>query len=432
MGGHHVCLATHGDFEPMTRNRGLDFFAIEDSSRAFHGSRTGQKMMWAGSNPLVFLHHFARLRQPIMNQLMSRSFAACAGADVIVGSGTALLLGLAAAEKLGIPIVSTYLQPLGISRFQVNSLFPHCPAWMPLRAVYNVMSHVMAGEFLWQMMRTAINKARREVLQLPPFPPWGPLGLTRGTTALHGYSEAVIAKPRDWRPNDYLTGFWFLDRAGDWKPPARLADFLDSGPAPVYVGFGSMPNPDPAATTQLVLEALKRTGQRGILMAGWGGLEKGRQSDQFLFMESAPHDWLFPRVAAVVHHGGAGTTGAGLRAGVPSIIVPFMADQPFWGRRLFDLGVAPRPIPRRELCADRLAASIRETVHNQAMRRQARDLSRHIRSENGVERAVEIFDQHMGRARTLDFRRRMARKTFTLRRHATSWQQRTPVATEAH
>ena len=184
---------------------------------------------------------------------------------------------------------------------------------------------------------------------MPAAPFFGPFDAepVRGQPILYGYSPAVIPPPADWGADIHVTGYWFLDPAEDWTPDAALTDFLAAGPPPVYVGFGSMSSRNPEATANLILDALARTGQRGIIHAGWGGLQRTDLPASVMMVDGVPFAWLFPRVAAVVHHGGAGTTSAGLRAGVPSVVVPFFGDQPFWAQRVADLGVGPAPIPRR-------------------------------------------------------------------------------------
>jgi sterol 3beta-glucosyltransferase len=164
----------------------------------------------------------------------------------------------------------------------------------------------------------------------------------------------------------------------------------------VFVGFGSTPFPNPAAATALVVDALKRAGQRGIVLAGGSGLALGRLSDDVLSLSAAPHQWLFQRVSAAVHHGGAGVTGAVLRAGLPSVVVPIFGDQPFWGQRVFDLGAGPRPIPAKRLTADALGDAIRQTA-SADMRRRAAELGERIRAEDGVARAVDAIERHLDR-----------------------------------
>jgi UDP:flavonoid glycosyltransferase YjiC (YdhE family) len=214
---------------------------------------------------------------------------------------------------------------------------------------------------------------------------------------LYCYSPAVAPKPPDWSESAHVTGYWFLDHPLDWQPPADLLHFLESGPSPIYLGFGSMITRKPEETTRITLDALRQAGHRGVIATGWGALSQSDLPDEVFLIESVPHDWLFPRMAAVVHHGGAGTTGAGLRAGVPSIVVPFGGDQPFWARRVKALGAGPDPIPRKRLTADRLAHAIRIAVADEPMRKRATELGATIRAEDGVGNALKIFNQTMVR-----------------------------------
>jgi sterol 3beta-glucosyltransferase len=201
----------------------------------------------------------------------------------------------------------------------------------------------------------------------------------------------VVPPPPDWPAWLHVTGYWFLDAEPGWQPPAALVDFLQSGPPPVYIGFGSMAGRDPEQRAEIALKALERSGRRGILLEGWGGLQPGDLPDSVLAVDAVPHDWLFPQMAAVVHHGGAGTTAAGLRAGTPTVVVPFFGDQPFWGRRVAELGAGPAAIPQKQLTVERLAAAIRAATSDESMRTHAHQLSQRIRNEDGIAHAVELF-----------------------------------------
>jgi sterol 3beta-glucosyltransferase len=243
------------------------------------------------------------------------------------------------------------------------------------------------------MFRGATNRWRVETLGLPPLPLGGPYRQIEREReiVLLGYSPSVVPKPPDWGEHIHVTGYWFLDRPDDWQLPATLNAFLAAGPPPVYIGLGSMTGRDPEALTQLALDALRRAHQRGVLLAGWAGLGGLDLPDDVCLVDDIPHDWLFPRMAAVAHHGGAGTTGAGLRAGKPSILLPYFADQPFWGRVVHDLGAGPPPIPQKELTAERLAAAINRAVTSPGIHRRARTLGERIRQEDGVGNAVSIL-----------------------------------------
>jgi sterol 3beta-glucosyltransferase len=185
-----------------------------------------------------------------------------------------------------------------------------------------------------------------------------------------------------------------LDEPTAWQPPADLQDFLDAGDPPVYVGFGSMVGPDPRQITETIVAGLQKAGVRGILATGWGGLTTGDLPDTIFKLDQAPHSWLFPRMATVVHHGGAGTTAAGLRAGKPTLICPYFGDQPFWGQRIFALGVGPEPIHQKQLTVEGFTKSIITTTTDLTLQQKAATLGEKIRSEDGVANAISIINNY--------------------------------------
>ncbi len=389
--GHRARLATHADFESMVRGHGLDFYPIEDDAQALQASSLGTEMLRAGSDPFLFIRQFVRLRLPLLRRLMTACHDACADADVILVSTTAFALGLSVAEKLRVPLCVAGLQPTGLSRHLPSCLFPEIPAWVLGRSVYNWLTHIVGGEYLWQLLRKTINETRREVLGLPALPFFGPSpALLASLPTLFGFSPLVVPRPPDWPASSHVTGYWFLDAPPGWQPPHTLTEFLEKSEPPVYIGFGSMHNEQPEQVTELVVSALERTGLRAVLLTGWGGLVRGA-SERVCAVDNVPHSWLFPRTAAVVHHGGAGTTAAAFRAGVPALVVPFMSDQPFWARRTHALGVGPAPVPRKALTVDTLAAGLEAAVGQSKYRSRAADLGAALRAEQGVDRAVEQF-----------------------------------------
>jgi sterol 3beta-glucosyltransferase len=196
-----------------------------------------------------------------------------------------------------------------------------------------------------------------------------------------------------------VTGYWFLGASKDWQPDGTMVDFLKDGPPPVYVGFGSMSMFSGADQIGIVMEALKLAGQRGVLADDRAGSTIA--SKDILYVKNVPHDWLFPRMAAVVHHGGAGTTGASLRAGKPTVICPFVGDQRFWGQRVAALGVGPSPIPQRKLTAASLANAIQRAVSDEGMRQRTAALGEILRAENGIGRAVALINRGIKDHRTL-------------------------------
>jgi len=388
--GDSVRFVTQRDFEALVTSQGVEFWPAEGSVRDIAQSQEMRDLLERG-NFLAIMSRMGREARNASLGMATAGLAACQGVDILVAGLGTLGVGLGLAEKLRLPVVQAYYVPFTPTRDYPFALFPKLPRW--LGRAPNRLSFHLGRQIMWQPLRAADSAARREVLGLPPAPFWGPYAAPalRGLPILYGYSPLVIPPASDWGPNVHVTGYWFLDPPADWTPPAEVTEFLQAGPPPVYVGFGSMANRRPEETADLVLEALRRTGQRGIVLAGWGGIKKADLPDSVLMLDSIPHSWLFPRVAAVAHHGGAGTTSAGLRAGVPSIVIPFFADQPFWGQRVADLGVGPAPITRKALTADRLASAIDAAVSNQAMRRRAADLGAGIRAENGVAHAVEVI-----------------------------------------
>jgi sterol 3beta-glucosyltransferase len=296
-------------------------------------------------------------------------------------------------EKLGTPGLPAYLQPATPTR-----AFPPvlAPAGFSFGGWHNRLTFVLGEQFFWGLMRRNMNAVRREVLDLPPLPYRAPLAKLRkrNNLTLYGYSPTLLPKPSDWPSATHVTGYWSLQRDDGWEPPDELLTFLEAGPAPVYVGFGSMHARDAEQQTRVVVEALARAGQRGVVLTGWGALTDTDLPSHVFGIRSVPHEWLFPRTSAVVHHCGAGTTGAGLRAGIPTVPVPFFADQPFWGRCLASLGVASRPIPLERLSVKRLAEAIHQVTTTDSVRERAAAVGEQVRSEQGIARAVELIDRY--------------------------------------
>ena len=247
-----------------------------------------------------------------------------------------------------------------------------------------------------------VNEFRQDVLGLGKYPKsTTPMQMADGSPipVLHAYSEHVWSRPHDWPETAHVTGYWFLDRTEEWKPPKRLEIFLEAGEPPVYVGFGSMAGRDPERIANMVVKALQRARLRGIMATGWGGLSAIDLPATIYQIEKVPHDWLFPRVGAVVHHGGAGTTAAGLRAGKPSVICPFIIDQPLWGASVHSLGAGPKPIPQKKLTVDNLTQALEEATSNPSIRERAEQVGRKISSENGIASAITLIENFAKNAR---------------------------------
>jgi sterol 3beta-glucosyltransferase len=296
------------------------------------------------------------------------------------------------AEKLHIPAIMSLPLPF----YTPTREFPvPFMSGIQLGGWFNQFSYRLMG-LSSGMFGGTINDFRAKTLGMSPIGRFAD-GLLRSdgkpVPVLYPYSPSLLPVPKDFPAHVHVTGCWFLDQTTTWQPEPELVRFLAAGTAPVYIGFGSIGARNAEKRTRIVLEALEKSGQRGLLVSGWGGLKASDLPQNVLMAESIPHDGLFPQVAAVVHHGGAGTTAAGLRAGKPTVICPFMADQPFWGRLVYQQGLGPEPIPQSKLNADRLADAIHKAVNDQTIQHRAAEMGEKIRAEDGVARAVEIIGE---------------------------------------
>jgi sterol 3beta-glucosyltransferase len=395
--GYTVRLLSTINFAGLASDAGLEFHSTGESIEDLLQSPEWRAVTENGN----FLTILKRMR----SEMRDRAAESAAilpplleGSDLIV-AGMSLFGGVhSIAGALKIPLVESHVFPFTPTREFPSPLLPN----LPFGRLLNRLSFHGTRQVFWQSLKVS-DAATRQILGLGKAPFWGPFrALARShTPVLYGYSGHVLPRPADWPEQHQLTGYWFLDAPAAWAPPADLVEFLAAGPPPVYIGFGSMGSSDPHAAGRIALEALERSGQRGVLASGWGGLSLGDLPDSVHMIAAIPHSWLFPRMAAVVHHGGAGTTAAGLRAGVPSIIVPFMGDQPFWGKRVADLGVGPRPIPRKKLGAAELAGAISAAVSDPALRQRAHDLGQRLRAEDGVAVAVGLIERFLNRGATI-------------------------------
>jgi sterol 3beta-glucosyltransferase len=393
--GHAVTLAASPGFEPWIRSLGLGYAPVRFNPEEFlHRREVQQSFQNWNRHPRRFLD-LVRQVQPLYAAIFDDFWQACQTAEAVVVSVVAYG-GYDCAEKLGLRSCLTLTAPLGPTTEFSSFVFPPGPRL----GIYNWLTHILIETVAFTGIRAVQNRWRRRTLGLPPLP-WGASHFARMRAAqvpwLYAYSPAVVPKPHDWPAWCQVTGYWFLDSPADYQPPEPLAKFLEAGPPPVYIGFGSASAETVDTLTKNVLCALQMTGQRGLLVSGWAGLGQARLPETVLRVDAAPHDWLFPRMAAAVHHGGAGTLGASLRAGLPTIVTPFNFDQFGWGAQVARLGVGPKALPFRNLTAEKLAAAIHTATTDQAMRARAAALGRQIRAEDGVGRAVEVITRARSR-----------------------------------
>ncbi len=392
--GYQVHLISNADLESFVRPYGLKFHPLQADMHTV--MRTDLVQNYLGSNNLlVGLRHFAGAATRIYARLAGQAWQACRETTACLIYSLIDLYGYDIAQKLNIPAVQVHPQPMTPTR-----AFPPPPlSWPNLGGALNRLTYLLAEPVGWHLIfRRMINQFRQEILGLPPIGFRGAFTLHRQQKipVLQPFSPTVLPRPSDWPAWVHLTGYWFLPPPPDWQPSPDLVEFINGGPPPVYVGFGSMANREPEPMTQLVLQALELSGQRAVLASGWGGLGGVDLPEDVFLLEAVPHDWLFPRMAAIVHHGGAGTTATGLRAGVPSVLVPHIQDQFFWGKRVYELGVGPKPIPRKKLTAEKLTQRIIEASNDGAMQERARQIGAQIQAENGIGQAIEVIRRYIG------------------------------------
>jgi UDP:flavonoid glycosyltransferase YjiC (YdhE family) len=398
--GFAVQLVTFEEFRSLVGAYGLNFVPLSGNIQELLNPGAGKEVFSATS-----FFELLKLFQKTYARLFTDFWQVSQGCDLLISNAATTMAVDAVAEKLQIPHIETSVFP-GLPTHAFPSFFG---PWPPgLGAQSNGLAGQLKGAINWfsykpvnwaisLWLRPIIERCRRDILGLPARKSEQPG--RKPPPILTGFSQYVLPRPPDWPENVHITGYWYLDTPA-FEPPPALQAFLAAGAPPVYVGFGSMPSQNPEQVTDMVIQALAMAGQRGILLTGRGLLGRGMvqrsATHPVYFVESIPHDWLLPRTAAVVHHGGAGTTAAGIRAGVPSILVPIGADQRLWAYRVESLGVGPHPIPRSRLTAERLAYAITQAVTDPALRQRAAALGEKIRAEDGVGEAVRIICRYMG------------------------------------
>ncbi len=387
--GYEPVVLAAPAFRDFVESHGVEWRSFDcGDPRALLQSPEAKALVGSLGNPLRLLGELAKLLEPLLEKGYTDAVQSTADADALIVAPTALTFAQSLRERQKLPFVGGFLQPGHPTAAFGSWMFPEIPDWLPFCGALRRASHRLVWRILFGVMRKANDRARATVLGLGPARNCFAEMIEGGWPTLYGYSPAVVPKPADWGPTVDVTGYWFLDRDPRWRPSPQLEAFLAEGTPPICVGFGSMPSPDPAAFTREVVGGLTRAGRRGILLSGWGALASMDLPKSVFALDAAPHDWLFPRVAAVVHHGGAGTTSAALRAGKPSMVVPFMADQRFWGERVARLGAGPRPFRRRKLDADRFGEALRDLVENPNHRAGAARIAAALAAEDGVARAI--------------------------------------------
>jgi UDP:flavonoid glycosyltransferase YjiC (YdhE family) len=377
--GHQAHVLADVAGAPRARALGIPFTALAGDMRgAFQPGGAFGALLQDGASMSRLMRACAALARDNTLPWMEAARAAARGSDLLVYSGLAGFVGLAVAEGLGIPCIGAAMWPMTPTRDFAPPFLPvhRMPGWA------NLLAHRAFERMAWSMFGPELNRARGQVFGAPPrTQPW------RDVPLLVGCSPTLLPRPADWPANVAVTGVWQLPAGQDWQPTPDLLDFLEAGPAPVYIGFGSMAGIDQVTLVDAV--AAVASGRRVLFHPGWSGIAPARLPAGVFVLDDTPHDWLFPRTALVVHHGGAGTSHAAARAGVPSVVVPFAGDQFFWARRMTDRGIATT-CPAARLDGTRLVRAV-AAASGEAMREAARRVGQAMRAEDGVSTAVDLL-----------------------------------------
>ena len=373
--GHNATLASHPGMKTLVESHGVRFVPIgPDIDLAGEVAAIRRK----ARNTAMGLIQGMRFGFEMLERSHDDILALCRQADLVVVPA-AIAAGKNEAELSKKPTLSVTLMPWAI------------PWSDPERPILKRIAFSAIDGFAHLITTGPLNRIRKR----QGLPPVGKEGFTSKSLNLIPVSPAVYSPNPLWDPNHRLVGYWFADPPADWEPPAELLVFLDNGPAPILISLGAMilGEDDALESASLFADAIQGAGVRAIIQGWEAGIKQKSLPPNICASGPVPHSWLLPRCTGFVHHGGYGNTAAGLRAGVPALVIPHIADQFYWGQRVHELGVGPQPIRRVKLESRGLAASLVELVENETMRDKAAALGEQIRSENGIDNAVRLIEE---------------------------------------
>ena len=391
--GCDVKIASHSTFRDLIEGRGFTFAPLSVDPRA-----VVESLARSGGSATGMMKGFKRVVEPALYEAANEAAEAAEDADGLLISSAAFL-GYDVADARNLPAAGISMSPLiAPTSYFPNALMPakiglESGSLRTIGALYNRTTHLAAGQLLWQPFRKTINRIRSEIFSLKPHPFLGPLLSSDAgdRLQLYGWSKELLPEPPDWDDRRRITGYWFLDREESWEPPRELVEFLEDGPPPVCMGFGSSYIENAARIADVFAETLDSMGQRGILLGGWGELRGENPHHNIMEIEEAPYDWLLPHTRGFVHHGSTGATHAALRAKIPSVTVPSYGDQLLWAHLLSRSGAAPAPIHRRKLSAEHLARAVSRIIVDPSFKENADNLGGRVAREKGVENAVDLI-----------------------------------------
>ena len=385
--GHQVTVGTFSVFRRMIEDAGLRFFPLSGNAEKMMAS-----IMDPDASVLTYLPRLEKSLKAVLPDLLADLSAACDGADALVCSFFGSVY-YSLAEKYDIPCVQTQFSPMDPTRVQPISSIANQHLGALLNETTYRLGYLMISTVEKRYLtswRKAIGVSARQIRSLPDYH----VG-SHPIPVVYAVSPLLMPRPKDWDDRIHMSGFWFDESPVTWQPPAELEAFLSRWKEPpLYIGFGSMTGRGMNQLMTLVLRALHASRIPAVVNLGWSGARLSSTSRVY-FCHEVSHDWLFPRVRAVVHHGGAGTTAAGLRCGKPTLIIPFAGDQSFWGYRVWQAGCGPKPIPRDRLTVERLTRGLLDLTSQPRYARSAEAIMQGLRQEHGVQTAADLIEKEI-------------------------------------
>lgn len=375
--GHHVRFATHRDFKELVVEAGLEFHELPGSPDDFMAHPALVKALQKGASLMRATRKVPKPSKEHLETLANGITAASEGMDLVVDTQLSRTVCVGESD---VPRATTAWWPVAPTSAWPSVMAPN----LRLGQAYNRFTHKLAAK----TERYMVNDFRKRIGE----PPLGRSStfweVGRSSPLVHPISPVVLSAPADWPSRCHVSGYWFWDR--DWQPPADLADFLADGPKPIVLTFGSLwPVFSRTETFDMVLDVIQESGQRLVIVDG----PAGRLPDGVHRTHDVNYPWLLPKASAIIHHGGANTTGEALRAGIPQVIVPAFADSPYWAGRMHALGVAAEPIPFPKFTAERLTTALATVLRDESVRATAARLGTTVRAERGVETACDLLEE---------------------------------------
>lgn len=396
--GFRVTVILPGDLEHVALDHGVPSIGAPFEARTVMTAGPGQRWITeASGSRAAEARHLTALMDSVADLAADTIELVPDDADLVI-SGALTYDGTAAlAQHRGIRHILALLLPVTPTRNGASTIFAALPNRKSRLNTFSAFVGSIGAYRVYHGPATVI----RERLGMPPGSLREYFATARDTPALLATSPSLVPAVPEWNPQVFQTGHWHLPAVDDWAPPQGLSDFLDDGPAPVYLGFGSMTSADAQRVAEQVVAGVRRSGVRALIGTGWSGVDLDgllTSADAGLIapVGETPHDWLFARVAGAVHHGGAGTTVSAARSGIPQWVVPHLGDQPYWGRRVAAIGIGPDPVPQHRLDAEHVRTAVRRMTTDTAMRDAAARVGHRVRAERGVARAVGQISRYLG------------------------------------